>query len=82
MTDADERDPFAPIEASPAYRRPMAIAAFLLALVALFEPFVSPIVGMGLGLMAHVKGDRLGFPATIAAALGAVVGMSLFLFTR
>lgn len=82
MTDGEERDPFAPIQASPAFRRPMAIAAFVLAIVALFEPFVSPVVGMGLGLMSHVKGDRLGFPATIAAAVGAVVGMSLFFFTR
>lgn len=81
MTDEQERDPFAPIEASPAFRRPMAIAAFVFAAFALVEPFIGGVVGMVLGLMSHVKGDKLGFPATVTAAITAVIGMSLtFLF--
>lgn len=83
MSD-DSRDPFATPDASPAFRRPLAVAGFVLGATALLV--VPPLVGavaMVCGLVSHVKGDRLGFPAAVAGGLGMVVGMALeFFITR
>lgn len=80
----DLRDPFETPEASPAFRRPLAIAAGVLALLSLvLVPPLTGAVGMACGLVAHVKGDRLGFPAAVAAAIAMILGMALeFLVTR
>ena len=75
-TDTD-RDPFREPDVSPAYRRPLAIAGLVLAAVALVLPIVAGVLGMVAGLSAHVKGDRLGFPAAWAAGIGMILGMSL-----
>ncbi len=84
MAASQEHDPFAPIEASPRFATPLAvvgmvlgIAAALTGLAAVFGP-----VGMGLGLVAHVKGSRLGMPAAIVAGVGMIVGMSVILYLR
>ena len=81
---AQERDPFAPIEASPRFATPLAllaaalgVAAAITGLAAVFGP-----VGMGLGLIAHVQGSRLGMPATILAGVGMIVGFSIILYLR
>ncbi len=79
-----ERDPFAPLDASPRFATPLAVVAILLAIAAVFlrvEAIAGP-VGMAIGLIAHVKGSRLGLPAAILAGVGMIVGMSLTLYLR
>lgn len=84
MGEAEERDPFAPIEASPRFATPLAVIAVVCAvgaavtgLAAVFGP-----VGMAAGLVAHVKGSRLGMPAAVLAGVGMIVGMSVILYLR
>lgn len=79
-----ERDPFAPIEASPRFATPLAVVAILLAIASVvlrIEAIAGPI-GMAVGLIAHVKGSRLGLPAAILAGVGMIVGMTLTLYLR
>lgn len=84
MSDpTSERDPFLPVEAPPRGRRALAIAGLVAALVALWNvwPIVTGPLGMVLGLLSHVKGDRWGFPVAVVAGLATVVGMAIgFLF--
>ncbi|MFP5309658.1 MAG: hypothetical protein ACLGIR_08775 [Actinomycetes bacterium] len=79
-----ERDPFAPIEASPRGATALTVAAFVLAALALFQlPILLGPLGMLCGLVAHVKGARRGFAAAVVAGAATVVGMSLtFLFAN
>lgn len=77
-------DPFAPIEASPRFARPLALIGVLLGLAAIvtgLAALAGPL-GMAFGLVAHVKGSRLGMPAAIFAAVGMIIGMSITLFLR
>jgi hypothetical protein len=79
-----ERDPFAPIEASPRFATPLAVVAILCAVAAVvlrIEAIAGP-VGMAVGLIAHVKGSRLGLPAAVLAGVGMIVGMTLTLYLR
>ncbi len=79
-----ERDPFAPIDASPRGATPLAVAALVAAVASLvggLAPVAGP-VGMGLGLIAHVKGSRLGMPAAVAAGVAMVVGFSIAFLLR
>lgn len=78
------RDPYATPEAAPAGRRPLAIAGFVLAVLALvIVPPVTGSLAMICGLTAHVKGDRLGFKAAIAGGIAMILGMALdFFITR
>lgn len=79
-----ERDPFAPVEASPRGRTLMAVLALICALLAAFKgaaALTGP-AGMVLGMLAHVKGSRLGLPAAVAAGVGTVIGMSITLLFR
>jgi hypothetical protein len=55
----------------------MAVAAMLMGVAAVAGP-----VGMAFGLIAHVKGSRLGMPAAIAAGIGMLIGMSLTMYLR
>ena len=80
----DERDPFAPIEASPRFATPLAVAAFVLAALAILtnlEVVAGPL-GMGAGLVAHVKGSRLGMPAAVVAGVAMVIGMAVTMYLR
>jgi hypothetical protein len=79
-----EHDPFAPIEASPRFATPLAVLGLLLGLAAAVTGLAAILgpVGMGLGLVAHVKGSRLGMPAAIVAGVGMIVGMSIILYLR
>lgn len=77
-TESSSQDPFAPLEASPrgattlaALAAAAAVAAALLGVEAVAGP-----LGMALGLIAHVKGSRLGLPAASLAAIGMIVGMA------
>jgi hypothetical protein len=79
-----ERDPFAPIEASPRFATPLAILGVVLGLAAAVTGLAAILgpVGMAAGLVAHVKGSRLGMPAAIVAGVGMIVGMSVILYLR
>lgn len=75
-TESPSRDPFAPPEASPRGATTLAGLAVVAALAAALlgvEAVAGPL-GMGLGVVAHVKGSRLGLPAAALAALGMIVG--------
>jgi hypothetical protein len=81
---AAERDPFAPVEASPRGRHVLAVLALVAAVLAVVgnvAPLAGPL-GMGLGLVAHVKGSRLGLPAAVLAGIGMIVGFSVAFFLR
>jgi hypothetical protein len=82
--DPEVRDPFAPVEASPRFATPLAVVAFLLAVLAVVSrlEFVAGPLGMALGLIAHVKGSRLGMPAAVAAGIAMIVGMSVTFWLR
>jgi hypothetical protein len=84
VSRAEERDPFAPIEASPRFATTLAVfgAVFgVAAAVTGLAPVFGPI-GMALGLMGHVKGSRYGLPAAVLAGIGMIVGMSIILYLR
>ena len=81
---AQVRDPFAPIEASPAGAGVLVVLAALSGIAAMLgglSPVTGP-VGMILGLVAHVKGHRYGMPVTVAAGLMMIVGMTFTLYLR
>lgn len=77
-------DPFAPIEASPRFALPLAVVGLLLGLAAIVTGLaaIAGPLGMAFGLVAHVKGSRLGMPAAVFAALGMIIGMSITLYLR
>jgi len=84
MASTVERDPFAPIEASPRGAGILVAIAGLLGLSALLgglSPITGPL-GMLVGLVAHVKGHRYGMPVTVAAGLMMIAGMSVTLYLR
>lgn len=84
MAATPEHDPFAPIEASPRFATPLAVLGILLGLAAPvtgLAVILGPL-GMAVGLVAHVKGSRLGMPAAIVAAIGMIVGMTITLYLR
>jgi CBS-domain-containing membrane protein len=84
VTDPDRPDPFAPVDASPRFATAFAVAGFALALVAIvsrLEVLAGPL-GMAAGLVAHVKGSRLGMPAAIVAGVAMIVGMSVAFWLR
>ena len=70
---------------SPAARRPMAVAAWVCAVLAPFllgVGVVLAILGMVLGSGAHLKGDRWGMPAAVVSGVTCLVAMALVLFLR
>lgn len=80
----DERDPFAPIEASPRGATTMVVLALALAVVAAVGG-VAPIAGpaaMLLALAAHVKGQPYGMPVAVISGIAMIVGMSFTLYLR
>ena len=84
MAGTVERDPFAPIEASPRGAALLVAVASLCGLAALFgglSPITGPL-GMLIGLVANVKGHRYGMPVTVAAGVMMIVGMSITLYLR
>lgn len=79
-----DRDPFAPIDASPRGRTVLAVLAIVCAVAAAIAglaPVAGPL-GMVLGLLAHVKGSRLGLPATVLSAVGTVLGFTVTFLLR
>ncbi|MFP4235807.1 MAG: hypothetical protein ACLFUG_12885 [Nitriliruptoraceae bacterium] len=84
MAATPEHDPFAPIEASPRFATPLAVLGLVLGLAAAFTGLAAILgpLGMAFGLVAHVKGSRLGMPAAVVAAIGMIVGMTVILYLR
>ena len=83
MTERTGRgDPFAPIEASPRFATPLAVLGMVLAVIAAVTDLsvVAGPAGMGTGLVAHVKGSRLGMPAAVLAGIGMIAGMALAMY--
>ncbi len=84
MAATSERDPFAPVEASPRGAVLLVVVAAVMGLTAMLgglSPITGP-VGMLVGLIAHVKGHRWGMPVTVAVGLMMIVGMSVTLYLR
>ena len=88
MTDpspaSTERDPFAPVPASPRGAGTLALlalAAAVLSIVGGLAPVAGP-VGMALGLISHVKGSRWGLPAAGVAGVATVVGFTITFLLR
>jgi len=84
MSAKIERDPFAPIEASPRGAGILVAVAAAFGLTAMLgglAPVTGP-VGMLVGLVAHVKGHRWGMAVTVAVGLMMIVGMSFTLYLR
>jgi hypothetical protein len=84
VTEREPVDPFAPVEASPRFATPLAVAAFALAVVAALsglESIAGPL-GMAVGLVAHVKGSRWGMPAAVAAGIAMIIGLSVTSWLR
>jgi len=84
MSAMTERDPFAPLEASPRGAGLLVVVAAALGLTAMLggmSPVTGPI-GMLVGLVAHVKGHRWGMPVTVAVGLMMIVGMTITLYLR
>jgi len=84
MSATTERDPFAPIEASPRGAGLLVGIAALFGLAAMLgglSPVTGPI-GMLVGLVAHVKGHRWGMPVTVAVGLMMIAGMTITLYLR
>lgn len=81
---AVERDPFAPVVASPRGRSALvgaALVAAVLAAIGGVAALAGP-VGMALGLAAHVKGSRFGMPAAVLAAVGMIAGFTVTFLLR
>lgn len=67
-------------EVTPRGSLVLTVSAWVLAVAALLPTglsFVLGPLGMGCGLIAHLKGRRAGFAAAVAAAVTTVVGLSL-----
>lgn len=74
-----ERDPFAPVDIPTRGATVYVVLAFLAAFAALWNvlPIFTGPVGMALGLVAHLKQHRLGFPAAVVAGIATLVGLAL-----
>lgn len=72
------------VEASPRFAAPLAVFAIVLGVVSVFgllAPVTGP-VGMAVGLVAHVKGSRLGMPSAVVAGVGMIIGMAVLMYLR
>lgn len=84
MEPAPPHDPFSPPEASPRFATPLALVGMGLALATLLTglaPVAGP-VGMIVGLVAHLKGSRLGIPAAIASGAALILAMAFSMYLR
>ena len=67
-------------DVSPRGALALTVIAWVLAAAAVLPTglsFVLGPLGMGCGLVAHLKGRRSGFAAAVAAAVATVVGLSI-----
>jgi hypothetical protein len=80
----EDHDPFAPVEASPRGATLLAMVGFVAAAASVVTGLapVSGPLGMGLGVVAHTKGSRLGMPAAVASGSGMIVGFAITFWLR
>lgn len=67
-------------DVSPRGSLALVVVAWVLAVAALLPTGLTLILGplgMGCGLVGHLKGRRAGFAAAVAAAITTIVGLSL-----
>ncbi|MTV26746.1 hypothetical protein FTX61_15175 [Nitriliruptoraceae bacterium ZYF776] len=79
-----ERDPFAPLEASPRGAGVLTVLALACAAAAVFTglaPVIGPL-GMVLGVVAHAKGGRFGMHAAVTSGIATIVGFTLVFLLR
>ena len=72
-------------DVSPRGALALTVVAWILAAAALLPTGLSLVLGplgMGCGLVAHLKGRRAGFAAAVAAAVATIVGLSVQSFLR
>ncbi|MEX0592435.1 MAG: hypothetical protein WD358_04200 [Nitriliruptoraceae bacterium] len=84
MADKPVSDVFAAPQASPKFAKPLALLAFgfaVLTLVTGLAPVTGP-VGMGIGLIAHLKGSRLGIAAAFACGAAMIAAMAFSMYLR
>lgn len=74
-------DPFAVPQPSPRGARALALSAFVLALAAVWVPLLG-VLGMGVGSVGHLKGERLGMVGAVTAGVTTIVGMTLTMLLR
>lgn len=79
MEPAPDRDPFARVDVPPRGGSAFAVAAYLLAGAALWTvwPILTGPLGMASGLVAHLKGNRFGFPGAVVAGVATVLGLAI-----
>ena len=84
MRSTEERDPFAPVAASPRFATPLAVIGLLCGVAAAVTGLAAVLgpVGMAFGVVAHVKGSRLGMPAAVVAGIGMIIGFSVIMYLR
>lgn len=83
-TAQPQRDPFTVPQASPRFANPLAAIGFAVALLTLvtgLSPLTGPI-GMGIGLVAHLKGSRWGIPAAFASGAAMIAAMAFSMYLR
>ncbi len=78
------RDPFVDPAPSPRLATPLAVVAFGLAFATLLTGLgvVLGPVGMATGLIAHLKGSRLGIPASFASGGAMIAAMAFAMYMR
>lgn len=84
MSSQPDRDPFAPVPVSPRFATPLAVVAIVLAFAAALTGLavIAGPLGMAVGLVAHLKGSRLGMPAAVLAGIGMIAGMAIAMWLR
>jgi hypothetical protein len=84
LSGQPEHDPFAPVAVSPRFATPLAVVGIVLAFAAALTGLavIAGPVGMAVGLIAHLKGSRLGMPAAVLAAIGMITGMAIAMWLR
>ena len=84
MADEPAGDLFAAPQASPRFATPLALLAFVFAALTLvtgLAPVMGP-VGMGIGLIAHLKGSRLGVAAAVTCGAAMIAAMAFSMYLR
>ncbi|MEX2324309.1 MAG: hypothetical protein WD576_01035 [Nitriliruptoraceae bacterium] len=80
----DHRDPFVVPNASPRFATTIVVASFVFAILTVVSGLaaVTGPVGMALGLIAHVKGSRLGIPAAFVSGAVMIGAMAAMMYLR
>lgn len=80
--DRDGFDPLVDPTPSPANARTWAVVSLLCAAGAIWIPAILGPVGMMVGAIANLKGDRLGMVGAVLSGVATVTGFALAFFIR